>query len=230
MNTHSSTYKLSPSGTRRPIPNRLRVLVPTPDTDSRTPREKAKPRAANSASTLRELIASTTRVTQARRRRLHRLLKEGQAMPNATAEKLPSASKARRKLHMDAPLPTSGDAHPDICQSFNHGHAPVPWSAELDKIKAPVLSETEPEDFINFRVRYEDYARKLLDVAERHNTTILPKPVFDCVEKYLCQVSDLLPLKARGDPAEVDPELLHRAIMELLLKNISTRQYVSWLT
>ena len=120
---------------------------------------------------------------------------------------------------MDDQLPTSGSRSPTTSHPLAHGHAPVPWSAELDKIKAPTLSETEPEDFVNFRVKYEDYAKRLMDVAERHNTIILPKPVFDCIEKYtlkyLCNVSDLLPPENRGDPANVDPEILHKAIMEV---------------
>ena len=41
----------------------------------------------------------------------------------------------------------------------------------------------------------------------------------DCIEKYtlkyLCTVSNLLPPENRGDPADVDPEILHKAIMEV---------------
>jgi hypothetical protein len=77
----------------------------------------------------------------------------------------------------------------------------VPWSAELDSVKAPVLVRTEPEDFVDFRLAYERYTKLLFDIGERHNTMILPKPVYDCVEEYileyLCRISDLLPEEMR---------------------------------
>jgi hypothetical protein len=65
-----------------------------------------------------------------------------------------------------SPPPTGG---------ITHGHlTAVPWSAELDAIKAPVLLKSEPEDFLDFQLLYTAYAKKLFDVGELHNTQIFP--------------------------------------------------------
>ena len=141
MNNRSLNSRSGLPKTRDLNFNRLRVLVPTSSADSRTPRGNANPPVANSARTLRELIASTTRLTQARRRRMHRQLRGEQAEPKPTEKQTPQTRTARRTLHMDDPLPTSDSRSPTTSYPLTHGHAPVPWSAELDKIKAPTLSE-----------------------------------------------------------------------------------------
>lgn len=52
-----------------------------------------------------------------------------------------------------------------------------------------------------------------------HNTAILPKPVYDCVEVYcLGRLSDLLPAEMRGAPEDIDPVALHDAIVSVAPK------------
>jgi hypothetical protein len=109
-----------------------------------------------------------------------------------------------------------------------HGHlAAVPWSAELDEIKAPILTKCEPEDFLDFSLLYTAYAKKLFDVGERHNTEVFPKPVYDCVEEYnllyICTVSDILPEEERGEPEQIDPMAIHNAVLGVTANDCGNR-------
>ena len=112
--------------------------------------------------------------------------------------------------------------------SYVHGHLPgVPWSAELDAIKAPELLESHPEALFTFKLAYERYCKQLFDVSERHNTTIPPKPVIDCVEEYtllyICTLSDILEEGQRGQPEDVDPVVFHAAIMGVRPEDLGNR-------
>ena len=190
----------------------------------------------------RHLMARTVGLTQSRRRSLSRTLrKQSGVSADSLRERLARrrlnlAARTRPGSLPATEFDDSTGAQPPLAPSqerddasetnhgeglpmglpphFTHGHlSVVPWSAELDAVKAPELLHSEPEDFVDFRISYERYTKLLLDIGERHNTVILPKPVYDCVEEYcleyICRMSDLLPEDMRGAPEDIDPEVLH---------------------
>jgi hypothetical protein len=89
------------------------------------------------------------------------------------------------------------------------------------------LIECFPEALFEFKLAYERYCKLLFDVAERHNTTIPPKPVIDCVEEYnleyICTLSHVLHASHRGPPDEVDPVVFHHAIMGVRPEDLGNR-------
>ena len=70
--------------------------------------------------------------------------------------------------------------------AYEHGHRRKRelWSKELDEINAPELTEAEPEDILDFQILWEEYADKVNNVAQKHNTVIDVKPIYDCIEKH----------------------------------------------
>jgi hypothetical protein len=69
-------------------------------------------------------------------------------------------------------------------RAHEHGHLRREiWSKELDEIDAPELTDAEPEDILEFQVLYADYVDKIKNVAQKHNTVIEPKMVYDWYRK-----------------------------------------------
>lgn len=46
------------------------------------------------------------------------------------------------------------------------------WSLELEQLKAPVLTKATPEALINFRVKWEDYADKIDQLAKKFQAPV----------------------------------------------------------
>ena len=106
---------------------------------------------------------------------------------------------------------------------FMHGYASqVTWSQELDDIEAPTLKKAEIHDLVEFRVKWIEYAERIQDFSDRHNVNLTPKSIYDCIEKYnryyICAISELLPVEARGHPDDVSAQALHDLIMESVNK------------
>ena len=209
MDSHADVSNSDPTRD----PNRLRVLSSTPSTikDHRrfsrhsiaqtagltqAQRRKtirqfrsSRPTSAAPAPTARRSLADKLRMASLNSARRHasisgaphsRKTPTGEAPPNQDGSSTP-------------PQPLENSDNEEVLQqpypgqpphSYVHGHLPgVPWSAELDAIKAPELLESHPEALFTFKLAYERYCKQLFDVSERHNTTIPPKPVIDCVEE-----------------------------------------------
>ena len=101
---------------------------------------------------------------------------------------------------------------------YMHGYTSnVPWSLELEQLKAPVLTKATPEALIDFRVKWEDYADKIDQLAKKFQAPVEPKAIYDCIEKhnryYICAVSNLLPRELRGHPDDVSHKALHDLVM-----------------
>jgi hypothetical protein len=46
-------------------------------------------------------------------------------------------------------------------------------------VKPPELVSGATQAFLPFALQYERYCKRLFDIAERHKTTVLPKPSID---------------------------------------------------
>ena len=72
-----------------------------------------------------------------------------------------------------------------------------------------VTKETLPD----LKREWDEYARKVQNIADIYQANIMPKAVYDCFDAntlhYICTSSDLLPENLRGNPDDVDHITLH---------------------
>ena len=72
-----------------------------------------------------------------------------------------------------------------------------------------VTRETLPD----LKREWDEYARKVQNIADIYQADIIPKAVYDCFEAdnlhYICTASDLLPEELRGSPDDVEHTVIH---------------------
>ena len=101
-------------------------------------------------------------------------------------------------------------------------YSSAPWSSDLAKIKIPKLRMIDPEDIVAFQISYKRYLREVRELEERYYTRIPVRAVYYCILPetlhYLCYMSDLIPVRYRTHPDQIDRGVIHSVIMDYLPK------------
>ena len=163
--------------------------------------------------TMRERMRMSAAKVQAQRRDRARQVRQF-ARPRSLFSRMYTPNNMRR-AQQPLTAPPAHASTPNLNDSPRvHGASTsVPWASELAKIVAPKLAYVEDDDIMAFQIQYLDYTENIERLAERYDTDIEPRTVYDCIDKralyYLCTMSDLVPVSSRGNPSTVS----HAVIM-----------------